>query len=134
MAFVNEPVSDADIDRYELPFEKGSGRYWTRDAERDYYMWGGKVGNPAFDEPIEGRFTLYLDGELLSIGIQPEEGSYKMSDIPFHVRWGKINYISPTDRRGLDRDYVLAILRDALVIYGWNGRNTLTDVRVSIGF
>jgi len=41
MTFVNEVVSDEDIDRYGLPFEKGSGRYWTRDAERDFYLWGG---------------------------------------------------------------------------------------------
>jgi hypothetical protein len=64
MAFVNEVVSDADIDKYGLPFKKGSGRYWTRDAEKDMYLWGGKGGNPSFGEEIQGRFRLYLDHKL----------------------------------------------------------------------
>ncbi|MFM1800044.1 MAG: hypothetical protein RLZZ117_2322, partial [Cyanobacteriota bacterium] len=54
MAFTNEVVSDADIDRYDLPFQKGEGRWWTRDAERDYYLWGGLSGNPAYGTELEG--------------------------------------------------------------------------------
>ncbi len=65
MAFVNEVVSDADIDKYGLPFKKGSGRYWTRDADRDMYLWGGKGGNPAFGEDIVGySICFYLDKQL----------------------------------------------------------------------
>ena len=41
MAFVNEVVSDEDIAKYNLPFAPSTKCYWTRDKERDYYLWGG---------------------------------------------------------------------------------------------
>lgn len=67
MAFRNEVVSDDDIDRYNLPFPKGGGRWWTRDAERDYYLWGGITGNPAYESQEYGVFSLYI--QKYSIGL-----------------------------------------------------------------
>ena len=69
MAFVNEVVSDADIDAYGLPFEKGKGHWWTRDKERDLYLWGGRGGNPLWDEEIQGRFHLFISGTSLRLAI-----------------------------------------------------------------
>jgi hypothetical protein len=125
MPFVNEVVSDADIDRYGLPFEKGSGRYWTRDAERDFYLWGGKVGNPAFGVDFEGRFHLYVYGVDLLVCLEPGDGSFRLSDRPFVVRWSRLKAIGPSDCHGLEADRVLAILRESLKVYGRNGRSDM---------
>jgi hypothetical protein len=95
-------------------------------------MWGGDYGNPAFGEPIEGRFHLYIDGKLLCIRIEPQKGSYKISDKPFYVRWGRIKSISPSDYSALDKDHLLSVLREALTVFGLDGRDTFPDVVVVI--
>lgn len=132
MPFINEVVSDADIDRYGLPFAKGSGRYWTRDAERDYYLWGGKGGNPAFGEDFEGRFHLSLNGFDLFVCLVPGEGSFRLSDVPFVVVWRSVKRISPSDLHGLDRVEVLRVLKEALSVYGRNGRAGAGPCEVSV--
>lgn len=121
MAFVNEVVSDSDIDKYGLPFEKGSGRYWTRDAARNMYLWGGKGGNPAFGEEIRGYFHLFLDHLLLQFILIPGEGSMSFSDSPFVVHWESVYSVNPSDLHGLQREYVYSVLRDALKVYGHDG-------------
>jgi hypothetical protein len=131
MAFVNEVVSDADIDKYGLPFKKGSGRYWTRDAERDMYLWGGKGGNPAFGEEIEGRFLLYLEHKLLRVVLRPGTGSIGFSESPYVIRWDSIVHIQPTDLHGVGNALVLEVLKEALLAYGQDGeRNAFTPSRV----
>jgi len=131
MAFVNEVVSDADIDKYGLPFPKGSGRYWTRDAERDMYLWGGKGGNPAFGDRIYGYFHLFMEGIDLSIRIEPGEGSHSFGEHPYMIKWGQIARISPLDLGGLARPEVIHNLKEALIVYGEDGReNAFAPVRV----
>ena len=125
MTFANEVVSDEDIDRYGLPFEKGSGRYWTRDAERDFYLWGGKVGNPAYGIDFEWQFHLYISGRELIVCLEPGEGSCRLSDLPFVVRWCRVTAISPSDCHGLEVDLVRSILKESLGIYGRTGGNDM---------
>jgi hypothetical protein len=125
MPFVNEVVSDADIDRYGLPFEKGSGRYWTRDAERDFYLWGGKVGNPAFGVDFEGQFHLYIKGVKFFVCLEPGEGSFRLSDRPFVVRWIRLKAVAPRDLYDLEAARVRSILRESLKVYGRTGRNDM---------
>jgi len=136
MAFVNEVVSDYDIDKYGLPFAKGSGRYWTRDAERDMYLWGGKGGNPAFGEEIRGRFWLFLNHSLLRITLAPGKGSISFSESPFVISWESIYSINPPDLHGMKKEYVLSILKEALLAYGHDGElNSYTpDQDVKFGF
>lgn len=122
MGFVNEVVSDEDIDRYGLPFRKGSGRYWTRDAESDYYLWGGLGGDPESGEENLGRFTLYIQGKTFRIGITPGEGSMNYSEDPFIVKWKSIKYINPALHTQNDRMIILNILKNALSVYGEDGR------------
>lgn len=122
MGFVNEVVSDDDIDRYGLPFRKGSGRYWTRDAERDYYLWGGKSGNPALGEQRIGSFYLYIDGQALHVKLKPGHGSIRYSDSPFIIRWDSIISVDPSLRSPSEQDRVISILREALAVYGDDGR------------
>ena len=136
MAFVNEVVSDADIDKYGLPFKKGSGRYWTRDAEKDMYLWGGKGGNPSFGEEIQGRFRLYLDHKLLHVVLRPGSGSTSFLDSPYVIRWDSVVYIKPADLHGISMEQVLSALKRALLVYGQDGElNADTPTRlVHFGF
>jgi hypothetical protein len=136
MAFVNEVVSDADIDKYGLPFEKGSGRYWTRDAERDMYLWGGKGGNPAFGEEIEGRFFLYFDYKQFYLVLHPGEGSVSFLDSPYVINWDSVSQIQPTDLHGVSIELVLSTMKEALLVYGQDGElNAYTPTRlVHFGF
>ncbi|MCS5692781.1 hypothetical protein NZK33_12405 [Cyanobium sp. FGCU-6] len=122
MPFVNEVVSDADIDRYGLPFKKGSGRYWTRDAERDFYLWGGRVGNPAFGEPIQTCFRVFLAGESFVLYLEPGKGSHAFSEVPFRVVWKSVLSISPTCAPGKKCEELIGVLKEALLVYGEDGR------------
>jgi len=136
MAFVNEVVSDADIDKYGLPFKKGRGLYWTRDAERDMYLWGGLSGNPAHGEDINGEFYLHIDGQTLYFVIRPSGGSIKFSESPYRIVWDSIKYVKPLDYGGLNQERVIRLLKDALTVYGRNGgENLYTSCRnISFGF
>ena len=110
MAFVNEIVSDADIDAYGLPFEKGKGHWWTRDKERDLYLWGGECGNPAWGEDIEGQFSFYVDRVklrfTLSLGVWSADWHVK----PYIVVWDRLVRIDPPDCRGLNQARVIGLI------------------------
>jgi hypothetical protein len=69
MPFVNEQASDADIDAYDLTMEKGKGHWWTRDQDRDFYLWGGQSGSHQWDEDIYGCFYFYIVGTKVILGI-----------------------------------------------------------------
>jgi len=122
MPFVNEVVSDDDIDRYNLPFAKGGGQWWTRDQERDLYLWGGESGNPARDEDIVGRFHFYIHGIHLKITIELGEWSKDWSVKPYVVAWEKILHLEPPELGGLKQAYALNLLKEALAAYGADGR------------
>jgi hypothetical protein len=136
MSFVNEVVSDDDIDRYGLGFPKGGVRHWTRDRERDLYLWGGISGNPARDEEIEGRFHIYIAGTHLRISLRPGVWSKDWNVKPYVVAWDELLGIYPDDCGGLDRTEVIGLLKEALVAYGSDGRKNIgvPDRIVSFGF
>jgi len=123
MSFKNEVASDEDIDRYNLPFPKGGGRWWTRDAERDYYLWGGLSGNLAFDDMQEGWFSLYADGMTYSVTIMPGTSSQSLKESPFIITWKKILQITPEIEPPGHREYIIQILKEALTAYGYDGEN-----------
>ena len=131
MAFVNEVVSDADIEAYGLELEKGRGHWWTRDRERDLYLWGGESGNPAFGEEIEGRFVLYISSKQVKIAISFGEWSKNWHAKPYVITWDKLLWVDPPDWAGLDRQLVIRLLKEALIVYGRDGRlNRNTPDRV----
>jgi hypothetical protein len=136
MPFKNEVVSDEDIDRYNLPFPKGEGRWWTRDAERDYYLWGGLVGNLAFDDRQEGRFFLYADGVVHWIKLIPGKGSWNLYDRPYIIKWECIARIDPEAKNNADLIKIKNILKEALTVYGYDGRNDswVTQTRIVFAF
>jgi len=122
MPFVNEVVSDDDIDRYNLPFAKGGGQWWTRDQERDLYLWGGESGNPARDEDIVGRFNFYIHGIHLKITLELGEWSKDWDAKPYVVAWKKILHLQLPELGGLEQAYTLSLLKEALAAYGADGR------------
>lgn len=136
MPFVNEVVSDDDIDRYGLPFAKGRRQYWTRDKERDLYLWGGEGGNPAWGEEVVGEFHLFITGTLLRIRISLGEWSRDWTVKPYVVAWDQLLSIYPSDCGGRDRGEVITLLKEALIAYGrdgWENRNVPERV-VTFGF
>jgi hypothetical protein len=136
VAFVNEVVSDADIDAYALPFEKGKGHWWTRDKERDLYLWGGRGGNPLWDEDIRGRFNFFVSGAIMQIEISLGKWSDDWHAKPYVVEWGRIVEMDPSDCPGFNREQVIVLLKEALVSFGRNGRENRNtpDRIVRFGF
>jgi hypothetical protein len=136
VAFVNEVVSDADIDAYGLPFEKGKGHWWTRDKERDLYLWGGEYGNPAWGDDVEGRFRFFLDGRTLRLALSFGFWSKNWHVRPYIVTWDRLLWIDPPDCFGIDRTRVIGLVQEALVAYGRDGRENRNtpDRIVHFGF
>ena len=134
MAFNNEVVSDADIDRYNLPFQKGGLRWWTRDAERDYYLWGGLSGNPAFDDVLEGWFYLYVDGFTYTFFLKPGKFSNSLKDIPYIVVWDCILRIIPEVDSSENYRRLVLLLKEALTKYGLYGEKTKWPVKTKVIF
>lgn len=136
MPFVNEQVSDADIDAYGLTLEKGKGHWWTRDQERDFYLWGGECGNPARGQELHGRFRLYIAGTKLELGISLGHWSKNWHVKPYQVGWVQLLWLDPSGCGGLDRGQVIGVLKEALVAYGRNGRENLNTPEriVQFGF
>jgi len=123
MAFVNEVVSDADIAKYNLPFKPGSGRYWTRDKERDCYLWGGIIENFARDYEPEGRFWLSIRETLLDVSLNVLNDSRVAKNNPPALVWEEVSHIQPSDLGGLDIKEVMSVLKEALMMFGRDGEN-----------
>jgi len=131
VVFVNEVVSDADIDAYGLPFEKGKGHWWTRDKERDLYLWGGRGGNPLWDEEILGRFFFFLSGVLIKLEVTVGNWSEDWHVRPYVVEWGDVFSMDPPACPGVSQKQILDLFKEALVVYGRDGRrNRNTPERI----
>jgi hypothetical protein len=85
------------------------------------YLWGGKGGNPAFGEEIEGRFLLYFDHKQFYLVLHPGYGSMSFSDSPYVISWDSVSQIQPTDLHGVTMELVLSTLKEALLVYGQDG-------------
>lgn len=134
MAFTNQVITDDDLDRYGLPFPKGSSPRWTRDVDRDYYLWGGLWGHADGECWQEGCFSLYVDGVEYSICIEPgyqgrdgRMGTYVMG-------WNRLLSMEP-EPPFEEADRIQSILREALVAYGFNGTDSAaSQVKVLVDF
>ena len=134
MAFKNEVVSVSDIDRYNLPFQKGDGRWWTRDAERDYYLWGGISGNLAYDTVQEGWFYLYVEKKVFTFLLLPGKFSTSMKTTPYMVRWDRIIRIIPEPDSAQQEKQLVVILKEALTVYGLHGEFKAWPIETQVQF
>ncbi len=123
MAFVNEEISAQDIEKHHLPTPPNKGHYWTVDKERNMYLRGGAVGNPAIGEDIIWNFDLFIDGRLLVMKLGKGQGSVNFTENPYYVVWDNIIDINPNNLYEIDKNYIVAILKEALTAYGRNGRD-----------
>lgn len=133
MTFKNEVVSDEDIDRYNLPFPKGGGRWWTRDVDRDYYLWGGLVGNLAYETKQEGVFYLYVNNILYDIRIEPADFLNEDRTLETVIQWQEILSINPEPSASV-KTQVVEILKEALVSFGFDGRKNIYFSRLRVEF
>jgi predicted RNase H-like HicB family nuclease len=124
MAFVNVRITKEMIDQGIVNHKEG--RFFTYDAERNCYLWGGVFGNHAIDLEYLGRFDLVVNGKVFDIKIIPGEGSMTYADSPYIVEWDSIREISPADLHGMKREEVIALLKEALLVYGSDGNNNYT--------
>lgn len=134
MAFVNEVVSDEDLAKYNLPFKPGAGRYWTRDRERDSYLWGGIVENFARDYVPEGRFWLFIQETCLDVSLSVRILSRGSQTCPARIVWEEITHIQPWRLNGVDEDEFLNVLKEALRVYGLDGEKVNLSLEAIVTF
>jgi hypothetical protein len=134
MAFLNEVVSDEDIAKYNLPFKPGAGRYWTRDRERDCYLWGGIIENFARDYVPEGRFWFYFHQICFDVSLSVAIFPSSSGKDSFQVLWDEVAHIQPWNQVGLDEREFLSVLKDALLVFGRDGENDLPTERLAVKF
>lgn len=122
MAFVNEYVSEEDIEKYGL--EAIDKRYfrahyqteWTRDKERDMYLRfmrdGGEEGM------WQQVFSFYWKDSLIEVGLKSEGGGARGGK-----GWKKwsLRYLSIPEILEASREQILADLKEALSTYGGGG-------------
>jgi hypothetical protein len=125
MAFVNEVVSDEDIAQYKLPFAPSTNCYWTRDLERDSYLWGVIIRDDAKGYDPEGRFDFFIRNSLFSIVLELGDGSVSFRDVPYRVIWNSIRRVQPRDFAGINASEAISTLKEALICYGYDGRRNL---------
>jgi hypothetical protein len=143
MAFVNEYVPDEDIKPYGLEAYWNSllkrGRpasyrlEWTIDRDRDIYLMLTHIANQAFEEGDWVEFTLWWEGKVFKCRLKyASSTSEKLSDNPFIQAWDLIS-INPVDE--ISHEQVLAMLKEALTVYGYSGvRKQLPNTVVEFNF
>ncbi|WP_037585256.1 hypothetical protein [Stenoxybacter acetivorans] len=156
MAFVNERVSEEDIQKYGLdelmreffPFDRewkngrpsGFWYSWTIDRNRGIYFLITKTitetGDSGRPEPTNKRIAiLNFQGKRISLIIKRTYCSPSFSDNPFLVAWSLLE-INTLEVHEIDRTNIIDILKEALSVYGYRGAysNRATNVVVKFNF
>lgn len=154
MAFTNEIVSEEEIQLYGLdelkkafdPWEWRNGRpvgyvhNWTVDRERRiYFMFvkmieeNGASGRP---EPTS-KFACVLnfDGERIDVLVDRVYCPSSYSENPFRMVWNLLE-IGELHKLGMSRHDVIAVLKAALISYGYRGASgrQVANCVVEFGF
>lgn len=142
MAFVNEYVPEDDIKKYKLdeiwlkyhPEEKSVPNHyrheWTVDRERDIYLKWVNVGREEYSSRL--TFVLYWKGEFFTadldlVGIGRPQ---KLTERPYRKVWELVG-IWPSQPKTATREEVLAVLKEALTVRGYDGaRRQIPDTVV----
>lgn len=127
MAFVNEYISDEDIEKYGIekiwlrhnPVYIGKSKpsgfrfQWTIDRARDIYFM--VVGGGGRDEVNVAVCILNWQGKQTEFRLfKPGEGSKSFSESPYRVVWGLGNATTYDPE-------ILLLLKEALTAYGYSG-------------
>jgi len=132
MAFINEYISEEDIEKYDLKklIEKYK-RYtyspdlddidWTVDRENDiWFVFFGREHDPKRDHGFteEHIFVLYYKGHIIEVRLWLEEdSSFNISTRPYIINW-KLLSLDPNNLNEIDMKLIKNVLCDALKIYG----------------
>ena len=142
MAFINEYISEENIEKYQInelmnsyskykDFPKKHYKHrWTIDKEKEsWFMWTHDPTNPLEDHRRgtgETIFRLYYKKKNIDIVLRKdfEESSEVLTDNPFYVTW-KLDHIKkPIDLEGTADEEIIKVLKEALNIYGTRGIKT----------
>ena len=143
MAFVNEYVSDEDVEKYgiaqlrdELHAYHQRRYHWTRDRERDVYLV--QIHHLGRDlEPED--WLLYEKGRYCAVRLHLEGGSKNYSERPYRILWyfdgfsdGWLRCPVPSEE---EQPHIIQLLKEALTAYGEGGVNSyVSDTIVSFTF
>ena len=144
MAFVNEYISDEDVEKYgiaqlreELHAYHQRRYHWTRDRERDTYLV--QIHHLGRDlEPED--WLLHEKGRYCAVMLHREGGSMKLSERPYRILWHFDGFdeawpwkcpVPPKE----EQPPVIQLLKEALTVYGLNGVwRQIPDTIVSFTF
>lgn len=139
MTFVNQVITDCDVDKYSLdeimrkadPASWREGRpigfvyHWTVDRERGMFLLPidviQEIGASGRPEPTgRSRWLLDAGGQRAWVTLELAEGSSKrFSDAPFRIVWDLVHMdLGPGD---LDARGATSLLREALTVHGQRG-------------
>ncbi len=122
MAFVNEYISEVDVDKYEIKalFKKLYIGFhqpcWTVDHERDIHLI--YVSNGREDHGDEYTFSFYWKGHVLAVVLKVRGGGEWRG-----AQWRHYDLLRITlpDEIKLEREHILEDLKEALVAFKSNG-------------
>lgn len=145
MGFVNEYVSDEDIEKYDLhgiwdkyhPFRKGryyggNRPHWTINRQSNTYLMAIGVGRG--EHGNRKTFLLWVDGAHVTVEVDLVKGSSGDLDAnPFILIWELAGVEIPALLENQE-DNVISTFKDALRAYGywgiWNQRpNTVVELK-----
>ena len=147
MAFVNEYISDENIEKYQIDAVMNSYRErkkfpdeyykhrWTIDKERRiWFMWVDTPKDPLDYTRYTGEriFILHMHGQNIEIVLRKvfDESSSKATDNPFYVTWKLEKIIKPISLQNISDKEIIEILRETLKIYGADGMDNVTIYKI----
>lgn len=145
MAFVNEYVSEEDIEKYNLKeiwlnFRPGRKKEipsyfrfsWTVDKERNVFFIPAYSGKEEFSDRVNCIFS--WKGVLLDVTLQGVSGWLDYENGRGEKQWGLINIKKPKGFLVPDVD-IISVLKEALLAFGCDGVTTpMKDLRISFVF
>jgi hypothetical protein len=141
MAFINEYISEEDIEKYQINevmnSYQGEGEFpkkyykhlWTIDKEKEsWFMWVDMPHEPLDHTRFTGEnfFILHYKDKNIEIVLKKvfEESSVKNIENPYYITW-KLDRISkPKALQNLSDDEIIEILKEALNVYANEGIRT----------
>jgi len=147
MAFINEYISEEDRKKYKIdelflernPQHKKVPEYWDphwcRDKNRDLYLMSAGITNQAVCEDVVFYFHFFVNGELFEYTLRyGPDRSGSFSEDPYVVSWELVNVKKPLNAKLAIKD-VTSLFKEALVAYGYNGRNKwVENIEVKFSF
>ena len=141
MAFINEYISEENIEKYQINklmnSYQGEGQFpdkyykhlWTIDKEREsWFMWVDMPKDPLDYTRYTGEriFILNYKGDNIEIVLRKvfDESSVKNIENPYYITWKLDRIKKPEALKDVSDEEIIAVLREALKVYGTDGIRT----------